>query len=123
MGFLERWRKSRRQRKFRREARRLLASLFSRPDLSEISSLRPDQYPRAVLLEWKVEEEAVVEIRFGMIRHPKPLRVPGVRHEVIEVYVYDARAGTVAVVRSWNLTKRGRPGGAPKKADPGKSPP
>jgi len=122
VGLLEQWRRRSRRRRLEREARSLLAALFARPDLSEISSLRPDQLPRAVLLEWKSEGDSVVEIRFGMVRHPKPLRVPGIRHEVIEIYLYDVRKGAVAVEKSWNLTKKGRPGDAPKESGPGRDP-
>ncbi len=92
-----------------REAERLLAELFARPDLTAISSLRPAHQARAVLLSHESEGGRVARIRFGLVRHPKPLRLPGVCHEVLEVYRYDVAAGSVTVERSRNLTTRGKP--------------
>lgn len=113
MRFPERLRSFLRARRERREAERLLAALFARPDLGAISSLRPEHRARAVLLGCEAEGGRVARIRFGLVRHPKPLRLPGVCHEVIEIYVYDVAAGSVTVTGSRNLTRRGRPGAAP----------
>lgn len=110
MGFTRTWRRFWQKRARKREARRLLAALFSRPDLNRISSLRPEHRSRAVFLSYETEGEVVSRIRFGVVRHPKPIRVPGVHHEVIELYAYDVAAGTVAVESSHNVTKKGPPG-------------
>jgi hypothetical protein len=109
MGFLGRWRRFWRKRAELRAARRRLDELFRRPDLRRISSLRPDQRSRAVLLDYETREGAVARIRFGMIRHPQPIRVRGVHHEVLEIYEYDMAANTVAVTASRNVTRRGMP--------------
>ncbi len=111
--FLERLRTFLRARRERREAERLLAALFARPDLGSISSLRPAHRARAVFLGYEAEGGNVARIAFGLVRHPKPLKVPGVCHEVIEIYIYDVAAGSVTVEGSHNLTRRGRPGAAP----------
>ena len=115
--FLERVRTFLRARRERREAERLLGELFARSDLAAISSLRPAHHARAVFLGCETAEGRVARIRFGLVRHPKPLRLPGVCHEVIEIYTYDVAAGSVTVERSRNLTTRGTPGAAPPPQD------
>ncbi|HNR99972.1 MAG TPA: hypothetical protein PKX48_13235 [Planctomycetota bacterium] len=114
MGFSERFRAFLRARRERREAERLLAALFARPDLAALSSLRPAHRARAVFLGHETEGGRVARIRFGLVRHPAPLRLPGVHHEVVEVYVYDVAAGSVTVACSRNLTTRGKPGASPR---------
>ena len=109
MGFLKSWRHFWTTRAYEREARRLMAALFSRPDLKDISSLRPAHRPRAQLLGYDTKDGKVVRIRFGFIRHPQAMRVRGVFHEVIEIYRYDIEKGTVEVESSHNLTKKGAP--------------
>ena len=85
MGFTRTWRQFWRNRARTREARRLLSALFARPDLTRISSLRPDHRSRAVFLGFEAEEDAVSRIRFGLVRHPKPIRLQGVRSEGIVI--------------------------------------
>lgn len=113
MGFTAWWRQFRAKRRRRREARRLLAALFDRPDIRVVSSLRPDHRSRAVLLGYEGEGGDVTRLRFGIVRHPRPMPLRGVHHEVIEVYRYDVRTGKVEVVSSHNVTRRGAPGRAP----------
>jgi hypothetical protein len=109
MGLAQRWRQFRQKRAEAREARRLLRGLFECPDLRRVSSLRPDHRRRAQFLDWETAGGEVVRVRFGLVRHPRPLRLRGVHHEVIEIYVYDVRAGTVEVVASHNVTRKGKP--------------
>ncbi len=75
-----------------------------------MSSLRPDHRSRAQLLGFETDGGEVVRVRFGMVRHPQPIRLRGVHHEVLEIYVYDPGAGTVQVVASHNITRKGAPG-------------
>ena len=51
-------------------------------------------------LEVEVEDQSF-DYEYGSIH--------GVHHEVIEIYAYDVRAGTVEVTSSRNVTKKGRP--------------
>jgi hypothetical protein len=109
MRLWEWWRDFRTKRARDREARRHLAALFDRLDLRRISSLRAEHRSRAVLLDFEAEDDRIVRIRFGIVRHPQPVAVRGVHDEVIEIYVYDVRAGTVEVAASRNITRKGRP--------------
>lgn len=109
MGLLARIRTFLRARRELREAERLLAELFARPDLEAICSLRPAHRARAVFLSYAADAGRIARIRFGLVRHPKPLKLPGVCHEVVEVYLYDVVAQSVTVERSRNLTTRGMP--------------
>ena len=103
------WRQFQHKRAAKKKALRLLGELFSRPDLSSFSSLGPDQRHRAVLLDYETELSEVRRIRFGLVRHPKPVRLPVVFHAVIEIYTYDVEAGTVTVTASHNVTRKGPP--------------
>ena len=110
MGLGTRWSRFWQKRRLCGEARRLLAALFERPDLRRFSSLRPDHRSRAQFLGYEADENAVALVRFGLVRHPRPVRLRGVSHEVIEIYVYDPRKGTMDVEASHNVTKKGPPG-------------
>ena len=111
MSISARWRRFWKRRARRRRAQRMLGDLFDRPDLRQMSSLRPAHRSRAVFLGYEAEEDEIVLIRFGLVRHPRPLPLRGVSHEVIEIYAYDVKAETVDVEASHNITTRGRPAG------------
>ncbi len=93
--------------KLNRKAGRCLSDLFDRADLREISSLRPDQRSRATLLGYEADGGEIKTIRFGLIRHPQAAGVKGVFNEVIEIYLYTPNQGTVEVIHSRNITKKG----------------
>ena len=60
------WRTFWRNRRLRRTARRLLDELFDRPDLRQISSLRPDHRSRALFLGCEAEGDTVVLFTDGV---------------------------------------------------------
>ena len=111
MGWITAFRQFLAARARERRARRLLDEAFLRPDIETQSALRPDHRGRAVMLGHESGPDgAIVAIRFGIVRHPKPLRVPGVSHEVIEIYRYDVPGRRITVETSRNITLKGRPG-------------
>jgi len=101
------------RRRLSKQARRALHSLFHRPDLGQVSSLRRDHLGRAVLLGWEERDGVLKAVRFGIVRHPKPLPLPHVYNEVIEVYRYELETGELRIIASRNVTRRGPPPSVP----------
>lgn len=101
-GF-RRWR---RQRRLRREARRLLDEAFSARELLRGTSLRPQHHVRSQLVDFEEDGGRIVKIHFGILRHPRPYAFSRQSHHVIEYYVYDVAARRIEVVRGVNITRR-----------------
>lgn len=101
-GFLSRWLRRRRAEK---EARRLLAAAFRDPEILRGTSLAPRHRARWVLLEAETEGGAVVRVRFGILRHPRPYPFSPQSHKVVEQYLYDVRARRIERISGLNLTR------------------
>jgi hypothetical protein len=95
---LRRWRES-------RIARRLVAAVFTTPELLRGTSLAPRHAARWVLLGFEAEGGRPVRIRFGILRHPRPYAFSGQSHKVLEEYVYDVAAGKVVRRGGFNVTR------------------
>jgi hypothetical protein len=94
-----------RKRREDREARRLVAAAFARPELLRGTSLAPRHAARWVLLGYEAEEGRPVRIRFGILRHPRPYAFSRQSHKVLEEYLYDVAAGKVLRLGGFNVTR------------------
>jgi len=94
-----------RRRRLERQARELLRTVFTRPELLRGTSLRPHHRGRCVVTDLKVEEERLVSVRFGIVRHPRPYAFSRQSHQVIEYYVYDVKTQALAILKGHNLTR------------------
>lgn len=101
-GFFKRWLRKRRS---EREARRLLAEAFRDPEILRGTSLAPRHRSRWVVLDAETEGGAVVRVRFGILRHPRPYPFSPQSHKVIEGYLYDVRARRIERLGGLNLTR------------------
>ena|SRR2546426_2311871 len=98
-----------RRRRRAREARALLAAAFRSLELLRGTSLEPRHAGRWVILDHELSGERVDRIRFGILRHPRPYPFSRQSHQVLEVYLYEVKAGRISIVRGQNLTReRGR---------------
>jgi hypothetical protein len=94
-----------RRRRAERAARRLLEEAFRDAALLQGTSLRPRHSSRWVLLDHEVEGDAVVRIRFGILRHPRPYAFSRQSHKVIEDYLYDVRLRKIERLSGLNVTR------------------
>jgi len=92
--------------RMRRRARRLIAGLFADPARLAGTSLRPAHGRRWVYVGHDEEEGRIVRIRFGILRHPRPLRISSACHQVIEYYRYEIETGEIRVERSVRIDRR-----------------
>jgi hypothetical protein len=94
-----------RRRREGREARRLVAEVFRRPDLLRGTSLAARHAGRWVLHRYEAEGGRPIRIWFGILRHPRPYAYSPQSHKVIETYLYDVPAGKVERVEGFNVTR------------------
>lgn len=88
-----------------REARRLVAEVFRRPDLLSGTSLAARHAGRWILHRWEAEGGRPVRIWFGILRHPRPYAFSRQSHKVIETYIYDVPAGKIERIEGFNVTR------------------
>jgi len=98
MKWLRRWRES-------RLANRKLREIFQEKELLEGTSLLRKHAGRCLILDKVVKDNEVIQLRFGILRHPRPYPFSRQFHEVVEYYRYHAhperleREGSVNVSR------------------------
>jgi hypothetical protein len=94
-----------RRRRQEREARRLLAAVFSSPELLRGTSLKQRHASRWILLDFDVEERRVVRIYFGILRHPRPYAFSRQSHKVLEQYLYDVEEPRISRLEGHNISR------------------
>lgn len=88
-----------------RRARELLAAAFRNPGFLEGTSLRPRHANRCVVQSFDVEDDEIVRIYFGIVRHPRPYAFSRQSHKVLESYVFDVGASRIRRTAGKNLTR------------------
>ncbi|MBI4603747.1 MAG: hypothetical protein HY721_17470 [Planctomycetes bacterium] len=94
-----------RERRLRREARRLLDRAFAAPAVLAGTSLKPHHAGRTVVLRHEVEGGRVARVWFGILRHPRPYAFSRQSHKVIENYLFDVSAGRIVRLEGRNVTR------------------
>ncbi|MBN1418931.1 MAG: hypothetical protein JXP34_09155 [Planctomycetes bacterium] len=91
----------------------MVGELFADPARLAGTSLRPAHRGRWIYVNHEEEGGRIVLIRFGILRHPRPLRVSPASHQVVEYYRYEPSSGRIRVERSVRIDRReSGPGGA-----------
>ena len=96
--WFQRWRQG-------REARRILARIFSSPEVLETTSLKPHHRGRCVLLNYQCTRGQIRQICFGILRHPRPYPFSRQSHNVLEGYRYEVADGKLHRLKGYNLTR------------------
>ena len=99
------WRARRRR---ARAVQRALDALFADPRRLSGSSLRPDHRSRVDLhsYEWDEDSASPREVRFIIVRHPRPYQFSRQHHEVAELYAWECGTDRITVEQSLNLTRQ-----------------
>lgn len=101
---LRRWWDARR---IQARARRLVQALFEDPSRLQGTSLRRRHRNRWVLLDVDLDEAgaAILLVRFGILRHPRPYAFSSQSHKVVELYELDVRADKLRRCAGFNQTR------------------
>ncbi len=97
--------------RLRRQARRILRTLFDEPSILKGTSLRPAHGRRVDLVDYETAEDELTRFWFTILRHPRPHPYSSQHHEVMELYRYDLRDQKITREKSLNLSRvKGRDG-------------
>ncbi len=90
-----------------RRARRLLeAAVAGDATARHGTSLKPRHAGRCVIQEIRQEDGEIVEVYFGIVRHPRPYAFSRQSHKVLEFYVLRVDENRIQRLRGENLTRQ-----------------